>query len=138
MSESQFIGRGENLSIKILLRLFPYSKIESQVPISKVITPEQYHSLDEVYKKHKFDFFIDINKWLAVEVNYKHGNKAAEKWANVFLPLLKKNGLLGMTIDDYDCRTLFKLNSKKEHKVTWDDFRDIIDALEKAGIKPSL
>ena len=99
--------------------------------------------MDQEIKNHKFDFVIyrktDI---IVLEVNYKHGPKAAQKWVDIFIPLLKSSTKFGhlkiipITIDDYDCRSLFNLNSKKQHKITWDDYRDIIDALEKAGVKP--
>lgn len=138
---SQFIGRGEELTGIILRRLFQLSYITPQVPIDNLITADEYHDLDEVYQKHKFDFvlgvdMIESSKNVVVEVNYKHGPINVRKWNKVFVPLLLKNGYIPVTINDFDCRSLFKQNNKKEHKFSWDDFRDLIDALEQAGITP--
>lgn len=135
---SQFIGRGENLTEHIIGRLFPGAEIKGQWPIQKIMTPKEWGELDEIYQKHKFDFIVTLpdERLLVIEVNYKHGEGAARKWANIFTKILKEYGVMPITIDDYDTRSLFKQNGKGEHKKTWDDFRDIIDAFEKAGVKP--
>jgi len=73
---------------------------------------------------------------IIVEVNFKHGEKAARKWLRIFVPLIKKYGRIPVTIDDHDCRHLFQLDNHRQHRLKWDDFRDIIDSLEKAGVKP--
>lgn len=138
LSQPQFIGRGEVLSKNILAKLLDCRYIDAQVNIRSLIGWMQYDMLDSEIKKHNFDLVIGRNraKDIVVEVNYKHKEKAARKWRQIFVPLLQKAGCDYMTIDDYDCRSLFKLNSKKEHARSWDDERDVIDALEKAGVKP--
>lgn len=143
MSESDYIGRGEDLSKKIFLRLIDNTGILEQVSIISVILPEDYEILDPEIQKHKFDFVLLRNnkKHIIIEINYKHKEKASKKWNNIFVPLIEKAGYDYVTVNDYDCREhgLFWLNSKKEHAdVTWDDFRDIIDALEVSGIQPNV
>jgi len=143
MSETNYIGRGEDLSKKIFLKLVDNIGILEQVNIISVISPEDYEILDPEIQKHKFDFVLLRNneKHIIIEINYKHKEKAAKKWSNIFVPLLIKAGHTYVTINDYDTRKhgLFWLDSKKEHAdVTWDDFRDIIDALEVSGIQPSV
>lgn len=140
MSQSQSVGRGELLSKKILLKLLPCIGIQGQVNIKDVVLPEDYHILDQEIKNHNFDYVMRrTNKLdIVIEINYGHKEKAAQKWRLIFVPMIKKAGLLYMTVDDYDCRDkgLFYLNSKKEHHISWDDHRDIIDSFEKAGISP--
>jgi len=140
LSQSQYVGRGELLSKKILLQLLSCVGIQGQVNIKNIVLPEDYHILDQEIKNHNFDWVVRRTNTpdIVVEVNYGHKEKAAQKWRQIFVPMIIKAGLLYMTIDDYDCRDkgLFYLNSKKEHKLSWDDHRDIIDSLEKAEIPP--
>ena len=136
--QEQFIGRGERYARYLLTRLLPSrSRYAAQVNIKRLISPEQFDLLDPIYQKHKFDFVFWMRGCIiAIEVNYKHGEGAAKKWSNIFVPLLKEQNIIPMTIDDYNCRSLFSLNSNNEHVLSWDDFRDIIDALEQVGVKP--
>ena len=140
MIDNQYIGRGENLTKEILARIFPDCSIWSQKPIQELILKKDFDSLDSVYQKHKFDFIVELKTrvTLAVEVNYHHGEGAYRKWNKVFVKILAKYHIIPVTIDDYDCRKkgLFYLNSKKEHMLTWDSFRDVIDALEKTDVQP--
>lgn len=140
LSQPQFIGRGEVLSQKILWKFLDCEEIYEQVNITKVIPISFMLNMDQEILNHNFDFLIHrtIKKDIVVEVNYKHKEKAARKWRQIFVPLLQEAGYEFITIDDYDCRKkgLFYLNSKKEHELSWDDYRDVIDALEKSGVKP--
>ena len=141
MSETNYIGRGELIAKKILAQFLKPVNVRVQVPIEKIILAKEFAILDPEIKKHKFDFvfFCLDRKSIVVEINYHHKEKAARKWRNVFIPLLVNAGFDFLTINDYDCRErgLFWLNSKKEHvDITWDDFRDVIDALAMAGIYP--
>ena len=137
MTQNQFIGRGESVVGFVLQRIFLSGTIYSQKPIKKLIKKIDFNQLDSEFQKHKFDFYvIGPNGSLVIEVNYKHGEKAAKKWNNVFVPLLQKNGHKIVTIDDYDCENIFKFDSDKQHKISWKDFIDVINALEKAGIEP--
>jgi len=124
MSQSKFIGRGEIISKKILLRLLPCIKIQGQVNIKDVVLSEDYNILGQEIKNHNFDFVMRrTNKLdIVIEVNLSHGPKAAKKWRQIFTPMIEKAGLLYMTIDDWDCRDkgLFYVNSKKEHQHSWD------------------
>lgn len=143
MSESQYIGRGEELAKKILVYLLKPVNVRAQVPLESIILPKDFAILDPEIKKHKFDFvFFCLNrKNIVVEINYKHREKAAKKWHRVFIPLLVNAGFDYLTVNDYDCRKhgLFWLDNRKQHEsITWDDFRDIIDALEVSGIAPAL
>ena len=145
MSESQFIGRGELLVKKILFRLVECIGVQGQVPLNSIVLPEDYAILDQEVKNHKFDLVIrrTHEKDVVVEVNYKHKEKAARKWRQIFTPLIENAEYDYVTIDEWDCRSslektlgLFHLNSKKEHTRSWNDERDVIDALEKAGVQP--
>ncbi len=146
---TQVIGRGEDLFGKIISRLYTKSYIIPQWPLEKAISIPEFKALDPEIQKHKFDFAVTLQREypikdgsvtetfdIIVEINYKHGEKAARKWNNVFVPLIKKQYCFPVAINDYDCRNLFKLDSNKQHKLTWDDFRDVIDALENAGVEP--
>jgi len=138
LSEQQYIGRGEEIVKEILQRIFPSCVIYSQQPIKKLINKSDFDILDSEVQKHKFDFAVDWPqqmRTLIVEVNYKHKEKAAKKWNDIFVPLLKKYFYIPVSIDDYDCENLFKLNSKNEHKLSLDDFIDVINQLKKAGVK---
>jgi len=127
------------LAKHILFRLIPCIGVEMQVPITKLFPMEGY---DQEIRNHKFDLVVrrfDIHRDIVVEVNYKHKEKAARKYRQIFAPLMAQYGYDFCTIDDYDCRQrgLFWRNSKGEHLVvTWDDYRDVIDSLEKAGVNP--
>jgi len=153
---SEFIGRGEVVVSEILDMILPMPVIKEQPSLQSIISEEDFNFLDEIYQKHKFDLRADyFSNWnkpeeklnmktLMVEVNYKHKEGAARKWSNVFLKLLKKYHITPVTINDYNCRSsipktkgIFYLDSKKHHgPITWNDVRDVIDALEKAGIDP--
>jgi len=143
MSDSKYIGRGEEISKQIFLKLIDLKAIMAQVGIRFVAQPEDYKILDPEVQQHKFDLVLlsKKGKKIVVEINYHHKEKAAKKWHNIFIPILQKAGYDFVTVNDWDCRQhgLFWLDSKKEHpKITWDDYRDIIDALEIAGITPTV
>jgi len=143
MSDSKYIGRGEILTKKILLKLVDCIGIQGQVNIQHIILPEDFEFLDQEIKNHNFDFVIrrSEKKDIVVEVNYKHKEKAAFKWRKIFIPLIEDAGYLHLEINDWDCRQrgLFWLNSKRQHlAVTWDDFRDVQDALATSGINPDI
>ncbi len=138
---SQFIGRGEMLAKHILFRLIPCVGVEMQVPVTTLLHGNLF-GYDEEIIKHKFDLVVrrwDGQRDIVVEVNYKHKEKAARKASQIFEPMVHEAGMDYCTIDDYDCRSrgLFWRNAKDEHLVvTWDDYRDVMDSLEKAGINP--
>lgn len=134
---SQFIGRAEPQVLKILQEIFPDILIIPQYPIRKLIPYSWYNGLNDETKKHKFDFIVCAKDWLVVEVNYKHGEKAAKKWSNIFAPMireLKNPSAIPVTIDDYNCRTLFKHTKESTKKLRESDYQDVIDALKLAGV----
>lgn len=139
MSESKYIGRGEVRVRDMLLKLFD-CEIAQQVNIKKIIYPEDYDFLDQEVKNHNFDLVMipTHGKPVVIEINFKHGEKIAEKLRRVIVPLVKKRGYLYMEINDWDCvqRGLFWLNSNKEHPPTWNDVKDVINALEISEINP--
>ena len=143
MSNSNFIGRGEVLAKKILYRLVPCIGVQQQVNIQQIILPEDYEFLDQEVKNHNFDLVIRRTGApdIVVEINYKHREKAARKWRTLFVPMIENAGLIHVAINDWDCRKrgLFWLNSKKQHlAVTWEDYMDVMDALQTAGVNPAL
>ena len=71
---------------------------------------------------------------MVIEVNYGHKEKAAIKWSKIFGPALKKTHKTAVTIDDYDCTHLFQ-KGPNGHKMTWDDYIDVINQLKKCGVK---
>jgi len=140
---SQYIGRGELLVKKIMLRLINCIGIQGQVNIKHIVLPEEFELLDPEIQNHNFDFVLRRNsgKDIVIEVNYHHKEKAAKKWRLIFEPLLVSAGYDYLVINDWDCRKhgLFWLNSKHKHLVvTWDDLRDVMDALETCGINPDI
>jgi len=141
---ADFVGRGEKVVLTVLQRLFLSSEAWTQFPIVDLVSKENAEQYGEEFSQHKCDIVIKVKnskdsiETLAVEVNYKHKEKAAKKWSNTFAPDLLNNNKIPVTVDDYDCRKkgVFHLNSKKEHVLSWNDFRDVIDQLEKAGVEP--
>lgn len=132
MSED-FIGRGEKRTVEILCKLFPTSQIRQQVPIKNLISEDSWKKLGEEHRKHKHDIVIlTSEKDIVIEVNYKHGSKAHDKW-QVYKAYLEDAGCKCVTIDDNECLTLFQLRNG-EHDDCWQDWIDVIRALEKAGV----
>ena len=137
---SQFIGRGENFTGKVLKLFFPNAIIIPQYPMRQLIPLGVAMSsgidFDTEIWKHKFDFAVidAVNHiWLIVEVNYKHGDKSDRKWNNIFVPVIKQMKYIPVTIDDYECIRLFKSITNFEHCMEAID--DIYDALIRAGVK---
>jgi hypothetical protein len=132
---NEVIGRGEKRVEFILDTLFGADKIMRQVPISSVISPEDYDDLGKEHNKHKFDLAILGNPTYIIEVNYKHGKIAHEKWA-VYKLLIEKNPhFKTITIDDSECESLFSLDKNGRHEDTWVDWMDVIRALDMGGVE---
>ncbi len=144
---SDFIGRGEKLVERIIPRLYLQTEVHRQVSISKLVNEEDFIEYSEEFAKHKCDLVMIVRtssgkeEKLVIEVNYKHKEKAAEKWRRTFAPDIVRAGNIPVTIDDHACRSsldktkgLFYQNSNGNHvRITWNDFRDVIDALDNAG-----
>jgi len=134
---SQFIGRAESEVLKILEEIYPNVLIMQQFPLRKLIPHSWYDKLNEEIKKHKFDFVVMDETWLVVEVNYKHGEKAAKKWRQIFAPMireLKNPCAIPVTINDYECLTLFHHTKTNHTKLQKSDYQDVIAALNMAGV----
>ena len=132
-----FIGKGERESESILHKLFPFAEIVAQVPIMRLIKRVDYESLGEEFQKHNCDLVVyNGPNTLVVEINYKHKEKAAKKWSNVFSNMLINNGKIPVTIDDYNCEYLFSDSKRLIKKYPWGSFIDIIRELQRQGIKP--
>ncbi len=130
-----FIGRGENEVKKILEALFPDSNVSAQVPIELLIKMQEYEELDQEVKNHKFDLVLyNGPNILVIEVNYKHKEKAAKKWSNIFTNLLINNGKIPVTIDDYNCEFLFSDSKRLKQKNPWGPYLDVIRELARQGI----
>lgn len=138
MSSTNFIGRGEVQTKKILQILFPKGIIKTQVPIKLLISNQEYEFLDQEIKNHKFDMVVyNGTHTLVVEVNYKHREKAARKWRQIFTKLIIDNGLLPVTINDYNCDYLFSDSIILKKKHPWGAHLDIIRELQAQGITPN-
>ena len=138
MSNSQFIGRGEVIAKKILLKSIDCIGIEGQVNIRKIILPEDYEFIDQEIKNHNFDWVIRrTNKPdIVVEINYKHKEKAAHKWNNIFTKILIDNHKIPIIVADYNCEYLFSDSVRLRKKNPWGSFIDIIRELQRQGITP--
>lgn len=133
-----FIGRGEREAKQILQKLFPKSTIKTQVSIQSLIKSEDYLSLDKEFQQHNFDLVVyNGPNVLVIEINYKHKEKAAQKWSNIFTNLLINNRAIPLTIDDYNCEYLFSFSKKLTKKHPWGAYLDIIRELERQGITPN-
>jgi len=133
VTNEQFIGRGEKLIKKILINPWGITGVNSQVNITKLIPASALKDYDQEILNHNFDFLaLRKNlKHIVIEVNYKHGDKAAKKWSNIFVPLLKQFDYDVMTVDDYDSVNIFK----EHNKPTYLDIIDMVMAFKKAKIK---
>jgi hypothetical protein len=137
MSKTNFLGRGEERVVKILRNLYPEARIYTQMPISNIVSADSARELGTEYIKHRFDIFLVCeNHDLAIEINYEHGTKAYKKWHNVYESHLKQVFCKPVAIEDSECESLFQLNKDKTHTDTWQDYIDVIRALEKAGVVP--
>jgi len=133
---TDFIGRGEERTTKILKKLFPDYQIKQQVPIKSLLGIKQwkeFSKLGDEYTKHKCDIVLDsIFNQIVIEVNYKHGKKAEEKW-KIYKSYLEDTGNLTVTIDDKDCESLFQIDNGI-HTDTLQDHIDVIRALQRSEI----
>lgn len=131
-----FIGRAEPEVELILTRLLSPELIRTQVPLYQVISAGEYESLDKEIKQHKFDMVVYRRNQpkLIVEVNFKHGEKAAKKWRTIFEPMLKSYGYEILLIRDYECDYLFKPLDYSKHQLTWNDTIDVCNALKLSNI----
>lgn len=131
---SQFIGRGEKKTKKIMEKLFPGSVIIPQYKFTLIITTAEFEFYDQEKLNHKFDFYVKpTGQWpFIIEVNYKHKEKAAINWDKIFCPVLRDHGITPVTIRDWDSLSLF--NGKE--KITYLDYWDVLNALKIAGVKP--
>ena len=134
---SDFIGRGERESKIILQKLFPHATISIQVPIERLVTTEEFLSLGEEFQKHKFDIVVyNGPNILVIEINYKHKEKAAHKWNNIFTKILIDNHKIPIIVADYNCEYLFSDSVRLRKKNPWGSFIDIIRELQRQGITP--
>lgn len=133
-----FVGRGENRVKHVLKCVFKdQAVVMSQVPIERVIKKEDFEILGKEHNQHKFDLvvvFTNGRPSIVVEVNYKHGEIPVKKWNNVYYPNILNAEKIPFTIEDRECKSIF--NTAEERRVTWDDFRDVIDSLDRARIQP--
>lgn len=134
---TDFIGRGEERAVKILEKLFPSYKVIQQMPIKNLLNVDQYRELGEEYRQHKHDIVLAIPNYdyIIIEINYKHGKKANEKW-EVYKTHLEVAGHRTVTIEEEDCKSLFLLKDGI-HTNTWQDWIDVIQALKGTTIRPS-
>jgi len=137
---TDFIGRAEPQTKLILSRLLSPDIIKIQVPLYTLIPILEFNLLDPEVQKHKFDMVLykKNTPHLIVEVNFKHGEKAAKKWRTIFKPLLEKYHHQTLTIDDYECSSLFKPQDYTTHILSWDDIQDVCNALKTQHIKYSI
>jgi len=72
----ELIGRGEEVAVKILHDLFPKAKIETQVPLHKLLSHEWRIELSERQLKESIDIVVKRKhrKPLCVRIQDKHHN----------------------------------------------------------------
>ena len=131
---TQFIGRAEKQVKKILEEIYPFTLIIPQYPIRKLIPNSDYQRFDEEIQKHSFDMVVFNPVKLIVEVNYKHGEKAARKWRTIFVPMINNLHLIPVTVDDYECDSIFRHDINSTKPLNKADYQDVINALNLAGI----
>jgi len=131
-----FIGRAEPEVELILTELLSPELIRTQVPLYVLIDTDEYESLDKEIKQHKFDMMVYRKNQpeLIVEVNYKHGEKAAKKWREIFDPMLKRYGYEILLVHDYECDHLFKPQDYTKHKSSQNDVTDVKNALKLCNV----
>lgn len=97
---------------------------------------EFYRELGSEYNKHKHDIVMKSpdGKFTVIEVNYKHGTIAKEKW-QIYKTYLEQSGHKTVTIDDDECENILQLKDGK-HTDSWGDFVDVINALDNSEVKP--
>lgn len=142
MLNDQFIGRSEKEVKIILKKLINYEIVLEQIPLKRLINSSDFDLLNNETKQHKFDLvFIRKSDALVIEVNYKHGSKAANKWVNIFVPYLEASKVLypkkikPVAINDWDCRSLFKHTKSDNKPILVTDVIDVCDALYSSGVK---
>ncbi len=131
---SQFIGRAEKEVKEILHKIYPGILIVPQFPLRKLIPHSLYNILNEEVQKHKFDFIVYTPINLVVEVNYHHGPKAAKKWRQIFTPMIKDLQAIPVTINDYECDSIFRHDVTSTKPLKKADYQDVINALKLAKI----
>jgi len=137
LSNNDFIGRGEMEVKQILQLLFPKAAIGMQVPLERLISTNEFLALNDEVQKHKFDLVVyNGPNIMVIEVNYKHKEKAAQKWSNIFVNLIVNANKIPITIDDYNCEHLFTDSETAKKKKPWGSYIDVIRELERQGIKP--
>ena len=141
LNENKFVGRGEVLAKKIIMKLIDCVGIQQQVNIKNIVSKEEYDFFDEEIQNHNHDLVLRRvhGKDIVIEVNYKHKEKAARKYRQIFIPAIKDAGYLYLEINDWDCdpHGLFYLNSNNVHVDSWLDYADVINALMTCKIKPN-
>lgn len=130
-NKDAFVGRGEESAKRILEKLFDYSGVRKQVSLLQLIPYIPEEILGTEQRKHKFDLYVAA-KSLVIEVNFKHGRKAYEKWG-IYKDYVEAAGYKTMVIEANECKHLFESDPAN---LTWQDYIDVINALDNAGIKP--
>lgn len=127
-----FIGRAEKEVEEILTRLLLPDLIRVQVSLKEIINTSEFYILGKEVQKHIFDLLVVRRDKpdIIVEINYKHKEKAAKKWREIFEPLLKKHGYDILLIHDYECDYLFKPQDYIKHILSYNDMIDVINALK--------
>jgi len=131
---SQFVGRAEKEVKEILHEIYPGILIVTQFPLRKLISYSLYTTLNEEVQKHKFDLIVYTPNRLIVEVNYKHGPKAAQKWRQIFEPMIEDLEAIPVTIDDYECDSIFRHEINSTKPINKADYQDVINALKLSKI----
>lgn len=121
-----YIGRAE-VRVKYLLEKIFDTIVFTQRPMHEILGREYLENhapeMSEEFKRHKVDLWIPT-KMLAVEVNFKHGDKANKKEDN-FRRHLEATGHNLFTLDEKECPALFE----EPHTNTWQDWQEIIQQL---------
>ena len=71
---------------------------------------------------------------LIVEVNYNHGPKTIQKWRQKFTPMIKDLQAILVTVNDYECNSIFRHEITSTKPLKKADYQDVINALKLAKI----
>lgn len=133
---SEYIGKGEKRTARILQKLFPDAEVIPQTPLKSLVPYSSHCTLGKEHARHKFDIGVfGSYRDFVVELNLGHGVIARQKM-EVYEEHLKQRNIQMVEIEANECKSLFDENVAVGHVDTWQDWIDVIHALEKAGIEP--
>lgn len=110
----ELIGRGEAVVKELLHDLMPKAEITTQVPLTKLLLPDQRLALSERQLKESIDIVVNrkFKKTLCVRIQDKHHySKRFGQIDGVQRAFLEKSFNEVLDIYEHECPNIFKANS---------------------------